>query len=225
MTNQTHPRITEFYFLRHAPVVKRQGYLPPHDPIITNGPFDLSALEAALPRQADWYISPLQRTRQTADLLTPSLAPKSTTLDERLVEMNYGEWHDRPIAEVWDEIADSPHHNWSFIMPETTPPNGESFLMLFARIGKWMEDKAKQHLTSPQIVVTHSGVISAVMGHILGLDPVKAIGISPPNFALLRANLMEAECATDAGGPWQFVSLGVVSGGQLPGAPRINPAD
>ena len=82
----THPALTDFYFIRHAPVVKREGHLPPYDPPIKEGPFDLAPLKKRLPQNADWHVSPLLRTRQTADLLMPDLVPGSVTFDDRLVE-------------------------------------------------------------------------------------------------------------------------------------------
>lgn len=204
----THPEITEFYFIRHAPVVKRDGYLPPHDPPIKKEPFDMAPLKDRLPKDADWHISPLLRTRQTADLLMPELVPGSVVFDERLVEMNFGDWHDSPVTEVWAEIADSPRHNWSFIMPHTQPPGGESFNAQCNRIASWLDDKAALPATSPQIIITHAGVIIAVLSHILGISPLQAISVTVANFAVLQANLMEPSKATDAGGPWQLVSFG-----------------
>ena len=204
----THPAVTDLYFIRHAPVIKREEHLPPHDPPIKDGPFDLAPLKNRLPKHADWHISPLLRTRQTADLLMPDLVPGSVIFDDRLVEMSFGDWHDQPVSDVWTEIADGPRHNWSFIMPETQPPGGESFASQCQRIDGWLNDRAALRANNPQIIVTHAGVISAALGHILGLPPQKAIGISVKNFAVLHVNLMEPERATDAGGPWQMVSFG-----------------
>ncbi len=204
----THPMITNFFFIRHAPVIKREGHLPPHDPPIQKGPFDLALLRARLPKNADWHISPLLRTRQTADLLMAELVPRSVIFDNRLIEMNFGEWHDQPVAKVWAEIADGPRHNWSFIMPQTQPPGGESFNAQCKRIARWLDNKAAQLATNPQIIITHAGVISAVLSHILGISPKTAIGIKVANFAVLQTSLMEPSRATDAGGPWQMVSFG-----------------
>ena len=204
----THPAITDFYFIRHAPVVKREGHLPPHDPPIREGPFDLAPLKNRLPQNADWHVSPLLRTRQTADLLMPDLAPRSVNFDDRLVEMDFGDWHEQPVAEVWAEIADGPRHNWSFIMPQTQPPGGESFSAQCKRIASWLDNRAAQPATNPQIIITHAGVISAVLGHILGISPQQAIGVAVANFAVLQTSLMEPGRATDAGGPWQMVSFG-----------------
>lgn len=207
----THPRIVEFYFIRHAPVIKRSGHLPPHDPNIADGPYQLAPLIASLPAGADWHISPLQRTRQTAALLTPELAPHSETIDAGLVEMNFGQWDDQPVAEVWQELATGPKHNWSFITPDITPPGGESFREQCDRISKWMDTVAATVFvaaeTRPQIVVTHSGVLRAVIRHIMQCDAELTIGIPITHFGCLELTLMEPSRAVDAGGPWQLAGL------------------
>ena len=222
----THPKITNWHFVRHAPVVKQSGHLPSYDaPIIDPGishpgmnhpGFD--HLRSALPSGADWHISPLTRTRQTADLLMPALAPKSVGFDDNLIEMSFGDWHEQPVSDVWESISDKPRHNWSFIMPDTIPPNGDSFETLCQRVSAWMDQQAAKTLSdnphipttsqTPKIVITHAGVIRAALRHILDIDPIHAIGIEIVNLGVLRANVMGPDKATDAGGSWQFVSLG-----------------
>jgi alpha-ribazole phosphatase len=203
----THPAITQFHFVRHAKVLKKSGHIPPFDPPIVDE-VCLDHLLSKLPSNADWHLSPLLRTRQTADLLMPALAPKSVQHDERLVEMNFGDWHDQPIAQVWESIAAAPRHNWSFIMPDTAPPNGGSFAEQCVRLSQWMDHQAAQPARGPQIIICHAGVMRAVMRHILNLDPAIAIGLEIPHLSQLRANLMEPSRATDAGGAWQFIDLG-----------------
>ena len=107
--------ITDFYFIRHGPVVKKDGHLPPHDAPLIDQPFDLDALVKTLPHHADWHISPLQRAQQTASLLTGHLAPASKITEPELAEQHFGDWHDQPIATIWQQIDTLPKHNWSFI--------------------------------------------------------------------------------------------------------------
>lgn len=202
-----HPRITDFYFVRHGPVVRREGHLPPYDAPLTDGPFDLSSLLQRLPKNADWHISPLARTQATAALLHPDLAPASLKLDERLIEMSFGNWHDSPVADVWTQLNSRPKHNWSFIMPDTEPPAGDSFNEQCARIKIWLDEMAARNLNRPQIIIAHSGVIRAALCHILRTKPIHTIGIPIAHFACMTATLMEAERATDAGGAWQFTGL------------------
>ena len=208
----THPRMADFYFIRHAPVVKQSGHLPPHDPDIADGPYKLDPLIALLPENADWHISPLRRTQQTAALLTPGLAPHSQNLEGRLVEMAFGKWDDQPVADVWAELANGPKHNWSFLTPEVTPPGGESYADLCVRVSEWLDYIAatlfaQPHQMPPQIVVSHSGVLRAVMRHVMQTTPEFTIGIPITHFGCLHLSLMEPDRAIDAGGAWQLNAL------------------
>lgn len=193
--------------MRHGPVVKRDGHLPAYDAHLTAEPFALSGLQAILPEGADWHVSPLARTQATANLLSSELTPSSFELDERLIEMNFGDWHDTPVADVWTQLADGPKHNWSFIMPDTKPPGGDSFDEQCVRIGTWLTDMAARDLNHPQIIVTHGGVIRAALCHILGIAPVQAIGIPVAHFGCMTATAMEPDRAIDSGGAWQFTGL------------------
>ena len=203
----THPQITDFYFVRHGPVVKRSGYLPSYDPPIVDTSLDLSLICQTLPNDADWHISPLLRTQQSAEILCANLSPNSLSKDGRLIEMNFGSWHDKPVSEVWSEIEQGPKHNWSFIMPETCPPDGEQFNEQCNRITSWMDYMATKTLDRPQIIVTHAGVIRAAMCHILRIPPVQAIGIPVAHFGCMTATMMEPSRASGAGGAWLFKSL------------------
>ncbi|MEC7496327.1 MAG: phosphoglycerate mutase family protein, partial [Pseudomonadota bacterium] len=111
----THPQTGSLYFVRHAPVVKRTGHVPPADPPIMDGPFNLAPLCKQLPENAIWHVSPLQRTVETAELMKQDLKPARVSPAAELVEMDHGSWHDRPVAEVWNEIKDGPLHNWTFL--------------------------------------------------------------------------------------------------------------
>ena len=203
----THPRITEFYFVRHGPVQKRQGHLPPYDPPLIDDDFDVTGLVESLPSNADWHISPLHRTKATANLLLPHLSPASSSFDERIIEMSFGDWHDKAVADIWAGLAAEPKHNWSFIMPDTHPANGESFSEQCDRISAWLDDMAAREFDKPQIIITHAGVIRAAMLHMMNMDPVHAIGIPIAHFGCLSATLMEPSRAIDAGGAWQFRGL------------------
>ena len=203
----THPDSCEVFFIRHAPVVKLAGHVPPADPPITPDNFTVTPLVSQLPEAALWHVSPLQRARQTADLLTPSLRPARLTTAPELVEMDQGAWHDRPVADVWDQIKDGPLHNWTFVTPDRVAPNGESFVMLAARVAGWMQQLAADFTPTPRIVVCHAGVIRAAMAVALAAPPDHVVGIPVPHFGVLKLTLMDPARATAAGGPWLFREL------------------
>jgi len=202
-----HPETAEIFLVRHAPVVKRPGHVPPSDPPIIDQPYALRELTAMLPRDAEWHVSPLQRARQTAALLMPHLAPASTHEDSRLAEMEFGGWADRPVAEVWAEIKDGPLHNWSFVTAGTTPPGGGSFHDLVRQVQGWMDGLADEFSATPRIAVTHAGVIRAAISIAMAAVPDHAVGIPVPHFGVARLRLMDPDRATAAGGSWLFAGL------------------
>ena len=202
-----HPEICDVFFIRHAPVVKQPGHLPPADAPIEPRTFDVAPLVNQLPIAADWHISPLQRAQQTADLLTPSLAPAGVSPAPQLVEMDHGAWHDRPVASVWDQIKDGPLHNWTFLTASHLAPQGESFAILAERVAGWMRQLEDDFSPTPKVVIAHAGVIRAAMALALAAPLDHVVGIPVPHFGVLKMTLMDPARATEAGGTWLFASL------------------
>ena len=203
----THPETADIFLVRHAPVVKKPGHVPPSDPPIIDQPYALETITSMLPSDAEWHVSPLHRTRQTAALLMPHLDPAAIHEDSRLAEMEFGAWADRPVSDVWNEIKDGPLHNWSFVTADRTPPDGGSFIDLVTQVRGWMDDLAASFTPTPRIVVTHGGVIRAAISVALAAQPEHAVGIPVPHFGVARLCLMDPARATAAGGNWLFAGL------------------
>ena len=200
--------ITRFYFVRHAAVEKAAGHLPPHDPPITNEKHEVSSLIKTLPVGADWHISPLQRTRQTADLLMTPLQPQSVKMEPALVEQSFGEWNDQPVADIWKELEDKPRHNWSYMTADRVPPGGESFAQQCVRVASWCKLQEQQEFLLPQILIAHAGTIRAMLAHMLDISPDRALSFDVPNLGYLETHLMNASHGKKhAGGLWQVKSL------------------
>lgn len=202
-----HPETADIFLVRHAPVVKKPGHVPPSNPPIIDQPYALEMITHMLPSGADWYVSPLLRTQQTAALLTQRLEPASMQEDGRLAEMEFGAWADRPVSDVWNEIKDGPLHNWSFVTAGTTPPDGGSFIDLVDQVRGWMDDLAGSFTPKPRIVVTHGGVIRAAISVALAAEPEHAVGIPVPHFGVARLSLMDPARAIAEGGSWLFAGL------------------
>ena len=158
----THKTIT---LIRHAKTTYPDATLPPEDPCII--PLDsqlVTSMAKNLSQEADWYVSPLKRCCQTYDaLLNAGAAPVSTTLDASLKEQNFGDWHGKKIAEIWQDIAHLPSTNWHFLHPKIKPPHGESFEDLVARLEDFMQ-KIKTNNSQEIIILAHSMVIKALIG-------------------------------------------------------------
>ena len=200
--------IIPFFFIRHAPVRKKEGHLPAYDSAIIDGPFDLGPLISNLPKHAAWQISPLQRAKQTANLFERHLKPVSQVVEPALVEQHFGAWHEQPIDKIWQQIKEEPKHNWSFIMHDKCPPNGESFDNQIKRMKFWCELQEQKRMKTAQIIFAHAGTIKAAMAHMLGLPAANAQSINVPHFGCLHASLMAASKAKqNNGGAWQIQKL------------------
>lgn len=103
-----------------------------------------------LPPDIPVWTSPLLRCRTLAEALHP--APQC---DERLMEMNFGEWEGRP----WDEVPRAELDAWAADVMTYAPPGGESAQQVLARTLDFLLENP-----SPEIaVVTHAGVIRLLL--------------------------------------------------------------
>ena len=82
--------------------------------------------------------SPLARTRQTAAAVAAATGA-AVTVDERFVELDYGEWDQRPLADV---AADE----WAAWRADVAfaPPGGESLAELGRRVRSGLDDLAEE---------------------------------------------------------------------------------
>ena len=118
-----------------------------------------------------WQASPLRRARLTATLLTGFAPP----LEPRLIEMDWGEWEGRTLAEVKAEIGPKLQENEDQGL-DFCPPGGESPRDIQNRVRPWLQEIA---VLRPAVVgVTHKGVIRALMANayswnMMGKPPVK----------------------------------------------------
>lgn len=112
-------------------------------------------------RPAVVVTSPLLRARQTA-----AAFGAETEVDERWIEVSYGEWDGLPLrsipAETWDR--------WK-ADPSFAPPGGESLAALAERVvdacGSWAELAVDEDV----VVVSHVSPIKAAVAWALGVGP------------------------------------------------------
>lgn len=102
--------------------------------------------------------SPLARTRQTAESFGVPV-----TVDDRWIELDYGEWDGRPVSEVSAETWKSWRSNISF-----APPGGESLADLGERVRAACADLADEAREADVIVVSHVSPIKAAVAWAVG---------------------------------------------------------
>jgi broad specificity phosphatase PhoE len=122
------------------------------------------------PTTSQWIVSPLRRTRETAEIArrTLCLEPLDYATDDRLKEITFGLWEGFTWAELRQKDPligmTRDKQKWDYV-----PPEGESYAMLMERLRPWLET-----LTQETIVVSHGGVARALMAMIANVSPQDA---------------------------------------------------
>jgi probable phosphoglycerate mutase len=119
----------------------------------------------------DYVASPLSRASQTMAILRAELglAPDGFRRDPRLREIGFGRWE----GATWPELrrrdpvslAARDADPWNFV-----PPGGESYAELSARVLA-----AIGELTHDAVVVTHGGVVRAILHALTGMPAAQAV--------------------------------------------------
>jgi alpha-ribazole phosphatase len=148
---------------------------------------DVTRLRAELPPGLPLWSSPLQRCRQLAEQLH-----RQPRIDDRLAEMNFGDWEGRP----WDEIPRCELDAWAADIAGYAPPGGESPAALQRRALAFVVG-----LDVPEaVIVTHAGVIRVLFAHWqqlpparwselqIGFSTVTTVSLSNDSADLIRAN-------------------------------------
>jgi len=120
------------------------------------------------------YASPLKRCHQLAQALCAEEAlgnaSENIQLDERLRELHFGDWEMSP----WDAIPRDIFDVWANDYANLAPPNGETFGQLHARAKSFMEDVSSHSQGKTILVVTHGGLIRALVAEVLQI-PLKRL--------------------------------------------------
>lgn len=106
----------------------------------------------ARPGQAQFYISPFWRTRQTAELIQKSVTNYTNHEDPRLREQEWGHLKARYAPELEEERDSYGHFYYRF-------PDGESCADVYDRVSDFLNtlhrDFEKKHYPRNTVIVTH----------------------------------------------------------------------
>jgi probable phosphoglycerate mutase len=167
------------YFIRHGETDwNAEGRLQGQRDIPLNDLGRVQAAKAGLilkaihpdPEGMDWWVSPLSRTRETAERARTAIGlhPTSFKTDDRLKELTFGRWEGLTWKEVrrTDPAGASRREQdkWGAV-----PPEGESYAMLLERVQSFLPS-----LPGDSVVVSHGGVARALMALIGGHAPSRA---------------------------------------------------
>ncbi|MBS0641295.1 MAG: histidine phosphatase family protein [Proteobacteria bacterium] len=144
------------------------------------------ALARRLPRPAVWVVTPLSRTRRTAETLFRHGYPEqSLAVEPDLIEQSLGEWQGLPHAELPPKLLLPKHAFWPLAGNEK-PPGGETMIEVIDRVGRAMERLAVDHAGRDVVVISHGGAIRAAVAHALKIEPDTALHMSIHNLGLTR---------------------------------------
>ena len=117
----------------------------------------VNTLSTMIPDECELWSSPLSRCKNLAEALH-----HSPIYDERLKEINFGDWENKS----WDEIGKSAIEQWAANIAHFVPPNGESVAELRARVADFLKYLPKNKSV---VIVTHGGVMRAIVGLLVKL--------------------------------------------------------
>lgn len=157
-----------------------------------DGKSQAKALAARLARipLATFVTSPLERCRETGAIVAAERSGPEPIVDERLVEVGYGEWEGRELKKLAKEPL------WKVV--QATPsaatfPGGESLREVSTRAVSAVraidaEVEAAHGPDALWLAVSHGDVIKAILADALGLhlDQFQRIMVDPASISVIR---------------------------------------
>jgi broad specificity phosphatase PhoE len=144
------------------------------------------ALAQRLPRPATWFVTPLSRTRRTAEAIFAAGYPAQTlAVEPDLIEQSLGDWQGLVHAELPRRLVLPAHPFWPLAGTER-PPGGETFEEMIGRVGPAIEGLAQRYPGQDLVAVSHGGAIRAAVAHCLRIAADNALHLSIQNLSLTR---------------------------------------
>jgi broad specificity phosphatase PhoE len=114
------------------------------------------------------YSSPLRRAQQTAAAIA-GVCGCEVEVDDRLIELDYGEWDGRPLAEMRSMRATG----W-LTDPDFAPPGGESLVAVTTRVESFCRDRLTGR-AGRAVAVSHVSPIKAAVTWALGVGELATL--------------------------------------------------
>ena len=173
------------YLIRHAPVSMPEGtcYGSTDVSLASDWEEQLELIRSKLPLEAigedNLYSSPLKRCTMLAHGLSPS--PR---FDDRLKEMDYGEWEGKP----WSDIPRSETQAWLSDLENVRTPKGESLGDVYQRgVACLSEIAARSHDSA--FIMTHGALIRCLVAYAVGLPLGNAARVQIDYASICRLRL------------------------------------
>ena len=160
--------------IRHTAVSGAEGLCYGRTEVALADSFAAEAtrVRAALP-PGPWtlHASPALRCLRLAETFGPPV-----TIDARLQELDFGEWDGR----AWNDQPRFAVDRWCDDFVRARPPHGETYSELATRAESFVADLARSDPSGTAVVVTHAGIIRALLAPRRGLPAADAFTIAVP---------------------------------------------
>jgi len=176
----------EIYLIRHTKPKIEDGICYGQSDIDLSPSFenDFQNLMQKIPSSFDIiFSSPLKRCRALAEKLNA----KKIIYDNLLIELNFGEWE----MKKWDEINKDDLNKWMSNYVNVSPPGGENYKQLNERVKQFWQKNISELNKDKIAIVTHAGVIRAVLAIMLELELQKTFMFSIDYCSATKINLSQ----------------------------------
>jgi alpha-ribazole phosphatase len=179
----------EVFVIRHTQVIieKNSCYGQAEVPLASSFEQETALLKIQLPINVPVFSSPSKRCTDLAIQLTTAKIIE----DERLKEMNFGDWELKP----WESIEPKILNAWMQDFVNIPAPNGENLKIMYLRVKAFLDDlKNQDHQQT--IIVTHAGVIRCMWAYILEIPLQNIFKIPVAYGEVFTFNLNSEEATT-----------------------------
>lgn len=119
------------------------------------------------------FSSPFLRTKETAEMVAEQVGiPKSEIVyDDRIRELEFGEFSERPVKEFWDYVEGQ---TWVF---DSKIPGGESYQEAKNRMAEFLYEIDEKLKDENVLIISHGLAVEMFPGIIEGADQVRSLEI------------------------------------------------
>lgn len=178
---------TRYWFVRHGPT-HATGFCGHRDlPVDLSDAAAIERLNSHLPVDAKILSSDLSRARDTAAAIRGSriLLPEAPELRE----MDFGDWDGLNFDQVSKSHPELFRAFWE-TPGKTSPPNGESWDQLSARVRSELARRNKRGPQGNIIIVAHFAVILAAIQMASGMSAKSVFSFKIDNFSVTRLDYL-----------------------------------
>lgn len=162
--------LTQIVMLRHGEPQGADRLLGHTDPELTEKGWLQCELAINGLRFDRVISSPLRRCSDFARYYVDAIDKLPLAIDSNWAELNFGSWDGLTFEHLWQQ------HRTAFIAYRDdpfncSPPDGESTDSLIARINQGLDEIAQRHPSETILIVTHAGVLRAMLAILLNQQP------------------------------------------------------